>query len=465
MTVSLVALNPYLINLIETGAIERMVHEALVNETLFRTDVMPEEFGAKLGEEKFISRNGLLPVSIIPLAPNVDPTPKQYAKESFRTELRRYGDTVDMYLPHDYVAVAKESAEKSSRIGINAAQTIDRLARAVQYRAYLGGNTVSTVAAAIAAIQIHVASLNGFTELNSATTGRPVGVSAADPLDIEFGGLEPDNTVIGFVADDPVNAPLGPGWLQLGGALTVGIAAREAVLAANRTNLIIAGGGNNVDAIAAGDTLTFTDLTNAATSLRSSPKVPTFGDGFYHSHISPFGEGQLLLDPIVRNLLQAPNTFPEPYRRYAIGALAGVMLLRNSESPDSINSGALVSSSAAGAAMCAPEIGGEVINDAGIRIGYTYVYGDGHCYEEYQPPGAIAPEVNIAKTENSIPASSSGIMLNTDRMEFILRPPFDRLNDMHSFSWKFVGDFVCASDITTSPARYRRGVLIAHAIG
>lgn len=462
MSISLVGLNPFLANLIQTGTIERMVHEALMQETLFRTDVKPEEFGAKIGETKLVTRNGLLPVSITPLEPGYDPTPKVYAKEAFRTTLQKYGDTVDMYLPHDYIAVAKESAEKSSRLAINAAQSIDRLARAIQYRAYLGGNTVATAVAAIGAVQIHVASLNGFTEINDALNGQPVVVSSTNPLTIEFGGTEPDNTVTAFVADDPL-APFGPGWLTLGSALTAGVAAREAVLAENRSALIIAGGGNTVDAIGAGDTLTMTDLINAATSLRASPKVPTFGDGLYHSHISPYGEGQLLLDPIVRGLLQSDKV-PEIYRKYAIGELGGVLLLRNSESPDSINAGNLVSTGA-GASQCAPEIGGEVVNNAGIRIGYTFVYGEGCCYEEYQPPGSTAPEVNIAKTEVAASAMSSGITLNTDRIEFILRPPFDRMNDMHSFSWKFVGDFVCASDITTSARRFRRGAIIAHAIG
>jgi len=462
VAVSLVGLNPHLANLIQSGTIERIVHEALVAETLYRTDVKPEIFGAGIGETKFITRHGLLPVSIAPLDPSVDPTPKNYTTEAFTTELRKYGDTVDAYLPHDYVGVVKESAVKARAIAINAAQTIDRLARSVQYRAYFAGNTVVTAIAAIGANQIHLASLNGFTVVNSAANGRPVAVSAADPLAVTFGGTEPTRNITAFTADDPA-APLGSGWVTLSATLTVGLTAREAVLANNRSTIIFAGGGNNVDAIGAGDTLTMTDIINAATTLRTSPKVPTFGRGLYHAHISPAGEGQLLLDPLVRGMVQTDD-IPELYKNAAIGALGGSLLLRNSESPDSVNAGTLVSSGA-GDSFVAPEVGGEVINNAGIRLGYTLVYGEGMCYEEYQPPGATSPGVSISRETVAEPAMSSGVSLNTDRIDFIIRPPLGRLNDEHAFSWKFVGDFVCPTDTVTQAARYRRAVMICHAIG
>jgi len=151
MTISLVGLDPFLANLIQTGAIERIIKEALVNRTIYRTDVMAEDFGGKIGETKLISRSGLLPVNIAALAPGVDPVPAAFARESFRSTLSIYGGTVDAYLPHDYAGVVKESAEKSQKIGVNAAQTIDRLIRSVVHRCYLAGNTCATAAFGIGA--------------------------------------------------------------------------------------------------------------------------------------------------------------------------------------------------------------------------------------------------------------------------------------------------------------------------
>lgn len=463
MPISLVGLDPTLANLIQVGTIERNVREALVAETLFRTDIPNEVFEGKIGEMKNIARTGLLPVSITPLQPGVDPTPKNYAKETFRTQLNKWGDTVDAYMPHDYIGVVKESMTKSKALGVNAAQTVDRIVRAALYRAFLAGNTISTVASAIGQFRVHVASINGFTEINDPTTGIPVPVSAAVPLTVTFGGAEPAKQCVLATADDPVNAPFGPGWLLFSAALTAGVAAREAVLAANRSNVIIAGGGNTVDAIAAADTLTMADIINAVASLRSAPATPRFPDGMYHCHLPVMGEAQLLMDPMVRGIIHT-DRIPDMYRRAAIGELGGALLLRNEMCPDSLNAGALVSTGA-GASFGAPEIGGEVINNAGVRIGYTMIYGQGHAYETYVPPGATPAENQISEARQMPAASSGGVSLNTERIEFIVRPPFDRMNEVTAFSWKFIGDFPIPSDIVSGARRYRRAVVIAHAIG
>lgn len=462
MPISTIGLNPFLANIIIDGTIERNIREALVAETLYRRDIMADRYEGRIGERKQVTRDGLLPVSLDPLAPGTDPTPKQFERETFEVQPDRYGDTVDAYLPNDYVAVAKESMSKSSRLAINSAQVLDRLSRQALYRAYLGGNTLTTALAAAGAVQIHVASLNGFTVVNSATDGIPVAVSAANPLAISFGGAEPDNTVVAFTPDNPL-APFGPGWLTLGAALTVGPAAREAVLAANRSNLIIAGGGNNVDVIGAADTLTYADLANAVASLRTGPAtVPSFERGMYHCHLPTIGENQLLNDPVVRGLVGAQN-IPEEWKELAIGELAGAMLIRNPSTPDQFNSGTLVSSGA-GASFCSPEIGGEVINNAGVNIGYTIVYGQGHMYEEYIPPMSIKGDEEISRASNMPPAQSSGVSLNVNHVEYIIRPPFDRMNETTSMTWKYYGDFVVPSDITTQARRFRRAVVIAHAI-
>lgn len=465
MAVSLLALNPFLADLIQTGAIEREIRDALIAETMFRMDIESEIFEGKIGEVKSISRAGLLPVSIAPLTPGTDPVPQQFAMETFLCELHPYGGTVDAYLPNDRVGVNKESMLKASRVAIQCAQSLDRLARQAMYQAYLAGNTCLIAAAPIGATQLHVASLNGFTVINSATDNRPVAVSALNPLAITFGGgLEPANTVTAFTPDDP-NAPMGPGWLTLGAALTVGPLAREAVLAANRSQVIYVGGGNSVDALGAANTLTMNDLINATGQLEQGPaSVPMFDAGMYHCHLGTAAKVQLLQDPLVRGMLQS-DKIPEAYKKAAIGELGGAMLIGNKSVPTQANSGTLVSSGA-GASFCSPEIGADVINNAGLNIGYTLVYGRGHLYESYVPAGAIAPDQSISSQQATPPepAESSGTSLNVDRAEFIIRPPLDRLNEITAFSWKFKGDWPAPSDITTQARRFRRGVVVAHVI-
>jgi hypothetical protein len=404
-------------------------------------------------------------VNLRPLTPGVDPTPQQYALESFVSEIFKWGDAVDCFLPNDFAAVVKESMQKSERLGINCGQTIDRLVRQAIYRAYLGGNANAVVAAGAGAGAIHISSLNGFTEINGVTDNRPVAVSAANPLTITFGlGLEPANTVVGFAPDDPAE-PFGPGWITLGAVLTVGVAAREAVLAANRSLVIYAGGGNSVDAIVAADVLTMADLINATTQLRAAPApVPGFGGGLYHAHLPVAAEGQLLLDPMVRGIIHTGD-IPAMYADAAIGRLGGALLLRNAMCPDAFNvdQTSLVSTGA-GASIGSPEIGADVVNNAGVRIGYTMVYGQGFALEQYIPTGTIKPDESIS-TQNAMPAAdSSGVSIDVDRAEIVVRPPIDRHNEMTSLAWKLYAGWPIPSDITTQARRFRRAAIIAHAI-
>jgi len=465
-TISLIGINPSLANVIQDGTIERMVHDALVSETLFRADVEPEVWTPNQGETINMTRDGLLPVSITPLTPGTDPTPQSFSRETWQATLNSYGSTVDHYLPDDYVANVPEFLRKMQKVGVNAGETLDRIIRARMFRAYLAGNTVTTALAAAGAATIHVASGNGFRQLNDAN-GLPVTVSTTNPLTITFGGTEPANTVTAITPDDPLDTDCtGPCTLTLGAVLTLGVAAREAVLAANRSRMVIAGGGNSVDALGAADTLSFADLVNAVTMLRTSPTVPGRDGGLYHCHMSPYAEGQLLRDSEVRGLVQAP-VIPSQYTQYEIGLLAGARLFRNARCPDVNNVGTTVSTGA-GSSLGAREIGGEVRNNAGLAIGYTIVTGQGVLYEKYVPPMATQAQLpagaEMSQQRTAIDAQSGGVRLNTDRCKIIIRPPLDRNNEMMALTWNFKGDFPVPSDITSGDARFRRAVVIAHVI-
>jgi len=114
--ISTFGLNAFLATLIEQGRIDRNIREALVPETLFGVDLAREPFMGKMGDRIMVSRPGLLPVTIAPLTPGLDPAPQQYGREVFFVEARPYGTTVDAFMPNDFVGVAKESLEKTTRL-------------------------------------------------------------------------------------------------------------------------------------------------------------------------------------------------------------------------------------------------------------------------------------------------------------------------------------------------------------
>jgi hypothetical protein len=472
MPFSTLGLNPYLADLIMQGAIKRKLGESLVAPTLWRQDVTPDPWQQQIGQRVFISRPGKLPLHLRPLQPRRDPTPSAFAMEAFTAELQPWGDMVEMYLPNDIVGVQKESLIKTERLGIQAAETVDRLARYKVMQAYLGGWTCATVAALAGTSAVHVASCNGFAEVNSATNGQPVPVSTTNPLAVTFAAAGVlANTVIAVTPDDP-NEPAGPGWLQLGAAIAGGnVTARSAVLAANRPAMVFSGGGNNVDAILGGNTFNLATLTAAVSQLESYPPIPKFPDGLYHAQVGPQAEAQLLLDPAFKAMFHAVELADE-YASKTIGRVMGVRLLKNSLAPDSLNCGSLadptvtgLQSSGAGSSMVSSEIGGEVINNTGQRIGTVLVYGAGHIYETYVAPGEIQPRTEIAERVASQPAQSGGVTLDTSRIEFFYLPPIDAMQQITRGSWKFIGDFPVPTDFTTDAVRrYRRAVACRHAM-
>jgi len=51
----------------------------------------------------------------------------------------------------------------------------------------------------------------------------------------------------------------------------------------------------------------------------------------------------------------------------------------------------------------------------------------------------------------------------TDRVQLLIRSPLNRLQDLVSTSWKFIGDWPVRTDVTTGDAaRYKRVVAIEH---
>jgi hypothetical protein len=459
MAVSIGGLNPAIAAILQDNTLMKVFWDALFPALLYRMDAMPERWEANEGEVKVMTRTGLLPVDVDPLQPNTDPNPEQYAVEQWVAEAHQYGKAIDTHMPTSRAALASRLLRDVKTLGMNAGQTMNRLPRNALFEAYLGGNTVASAAAAIGVVQIPVASLNGFTD--RLVNGVVTAVSAANPIPVEFGGAEPDRNVIAAVPDNPA-APLGPGTITVDGALTVGVAAREAVLADDRAVIFRVGGGDSVDAIGAADILTLDDIIGAVAILRTND-APNHSDGFFHHHLSPLAEAQLFQDNHWQRL---HDSLPESaaYRQFAIGEKVGCRHYRNTESPDNLNSGALVASGPNNA-QCAPQIGGEVVNDAGIRIGRTIITGGSVLYECYIPESDYITEAGVTGNIGNFSVTNNGVTVETERIRYTMRAPLDRLQQVVGHAWSWSGDFAVPSDATTLQSRFGRAIIIEHALG
>jgi len=454
---------PAVVQLVQQGLLERAFHDGLFPALQYRAEALVEEWPANTGTELFMSRPGLLSPVTKPLVPGNDPIPQAVNFEQWSAVLNRYSGTIDTHMPTSATANANLFLRNIHQLGLQAGQSLNRIPRNSLFKAYLSGQTATIAAGLSGDTTIRVASLNGFTDVViPASTVRPVPVSPSAPLAITISGITGTRNVVGFVADNPDDL-YGPGTLQLDAALGAGIAARTPVLSSAKPDVVRSGGGSSVDAIGAGDVFTLQDAINAVNRLRRN-NVPPHEDGYYHAHISPDGNAQVFTDPAFQRLNTA---LPDHhiYHEGFIGSISGIMFFMNTESPDYLNSGALTPTGTG--AVYAEDIGAEVRNDAGINIGRILITGRGALYEKWLPGSNYVSEAGITGKMGEFDVVNAGLTVQTERIDLLLRAPLNRLQDTLAATWQISTSFPVPSDVTsgTGPARYKRAVVIEHALG
>lgn len=455
MTVSIPGIPNDIANIIQDRTLERVFHDALFPRLLYRSEAMPELWAANLGERMTFTRAGLIPVGVNPLTPGTDPNPASFAFEQWEVEARQFGNTIDTHMPTSQVAIAPLFLRNTVQLGLNAGETLNRLVRDKLYRAYTGGNTNLAVAASAGQTFIEVASINGFTE--TLLNARVVPVSSAAPIAATVGAEAV--SVVGAEALNPLD-PFGRGRLFLAAALVGAPAIRTAVTATNRSRIVRVGGGASVDALTAGSVITMQDIINGVTRMRTM-KIPPCSDGFYHVHMSPSGEAQIFADPVFQRLYQS---LPESaaYRDYSIGQLLNCRFYRDTENPNTTNSGPLVSSGSS--AQVSGEIGADILNATGVPIDRTIILGGGTIYEKYLDESKYITDAGTTGKIGTFSVVNNGVQVMTNRIRYILRAPLDRLQQVVAQTWSWSGDFAIPSDaLTGDPARFKRGVIIEHA--
>lgn len=452
---------PAILNLVQTGLLERAFHDALFPALLYRAEAQFEPWPSNVGTEMVFTRAGLLAPDTTPLVPGQDPLPQTLNYEQWIATLARYGKTIDTHMPTSAVANADEFIRNIQQLGLQAGQSLNRLPRNNLFQAYLQGQTVLIQVTAAIDTSIRVASVNGFTTvLTVGTVTRPQVVSSTFPKPILIGPTSIARNVIGFVLDDPSD-PNSPGTLLLDAAVGAIVAVRGSVLALDRPRVIRSGGGTSVDAIGAGDIFSLQDAINATNLLRKA-NVPPHEDGYYHGHISTDGNGQVFQDPAFQRLNTAlpDHTY---YQQAFIGTIAGIAFFINNEAPDFQNSGPRIATSAS--AFYSRDVGAETTNNAAINIGRTVITGRGAIYEMGFDENEYISEAGITGKKADFTVTNNGIMIETDRISLILRAPINRLQDQVSSTWTYTGSFPVPTDISAGgPQIVKRAVVIEHAL-
>jgi len=455
---------PSVIDLNQKGLLERAFHDGLFPTLCYRAEAQHEEWPANSGTEIYMSKPGLLKPKVKPLTPGTDPIPQAVPYEQWVARLDQYADTIDTHTPTSVTSNADQFLRNIHQLGLQAGQSINRIARNELFKAYLSGNTVLLTATAAIDTTIRVASLNGFTEaVIPGSTVRPQAPSASKPLGITIhnGATKIKRSVIGFTADNP-DDPYGPGTLQLSAAVGAIVGVRSAVVSDYGVRIVRTAAGNSVDAITANDTLTLQAIINSVAFLRDANVLP-HSDGFYHAHISPLANAQIFADPVYQRLNQSlPKG--EAYTRGFIGDISGVAFFMNNESPNANNTGERTATGTK--AYYSEEVGAETTNEGGIDVGRVLITGSGALYERWLNEGQYVTEAGVVGKVGEFQVVNNGVNILTERIRLILRAPLNRMQDKVAATWSITTSFPIPSDVTapSGPQRYKRAIVLEHAL-
>ncbi|MCW2870887.1 hypothetical protein [Actinacidiphila oryziradicis] len=405
--------------IMQNGILDRVFQDALLPEFLFPLIADSEPWLANMGDTRIFTRKGLLAPTTTAITGS-DASAATYGIEQWSVIMDQYGQAVDTNMLQSAMTLASKYMADVQTLGINAGQSLNRIARNKLYAAYAGGRTWCTTAGS-SDTSIIVSDTSGFTSVM--VNGVLTPVSGANPLTVTIAGTA--NTVTG-VNTSTKTLTLGTARIDVAG---------DYVLSANAPFSLRAGTSRNSGYdLTTSDVATFALFRGAVARLRKM-NVPTLS-GYYVAHIDPDTEAQLFSDADFKQALQGRVDSPI-YRDLSIGRFGGIDWVRNNEVPTYLaGSGGTVN-------VHRPiVVGGGVLVAAPFENMGTLLAGSG--IEDVPDISMInaAPGVDVAR---------------------IVRPPQDRLQQVLSTTWAWVGDYGVPSDLQTGDAAlYKRGVIVEH---
>lgn len=432
--------------LVQEGLLERLFRDALFPELLYRKDFTVEPWTDQ-AQHVVKTRAGLLHPALVKLAPKTDPTPQTYEMEQMDAFIEHYGATIDTDIVVSGLALSDLLIRDVKTLGLQAGQSINRLARNRLFEGALYGQTVTTTTGA--GTTKRVPFLNGFTRAFNPNTRKYELVSNTNRLRAYFWNATNSAfdqvEIVGFTPDIEGDE-CGPGTITLASSYTS--TARQPLISSAASYIVRAGGGYSVDAIGPSDVLTLADIRSAVARLRQM-NVQPFEDGYYHVHIDPVCESQLLGDPKVIELFRGTKFETDEYGRFILGAAVGCKFYRNNESPNTTT----VQTPYGTNGDCFP---GELTNASGVPIHRTLVIGQ-EAGIEYWKDAITVTEAGVTGKIGRWNVTNNGLVVNVDRIQMVMRAPLDRLQRVVSTSWSFFGGHLIMQDHLRPGAAYSEG--------
>lgn len=412
---------------IQQGYLAREFQNGLTSKLGFRQIADRENVSAGIGETITKTRKSLKTPVTTPLNPasntNFDNglTATGWGVEQYTLTLNQYGDTTDLNMVTSLAGIASQFLANAHTNGIQAMQSLDRLARNALFGGamngvggYLGGNTRVNTTLGSTGTTISVDDIRGFQRI--IIEGQVTAISAGSGMTITVGS---GSYTLVSAAPDATNISTAPGGIS--GTLTVSSnisttdgTAGNAVVSSVAPNVIRPNGRSTTAALAAGDTLGIQNVLAAVAALRRN-NVPAI-NGAYNCYLDDLQLLGLFRDADFKYLYRGAYG-SEEYRSGQVIELLGVRFIPTTEAPQQA-----------------------AINAAAGPIHRAIVLGQGALVEG-----------NFAGTGYSdIPGVDTALLEMIDGVAMVTREPLDRLRQIIAQSWYWIGGFALPTDMTAN---------------
>lgn len=428
--------------IIQQGFLAREFQQAICSRLGYRACADREDIAVGIGETLTKTRAGLKPSVTIPIPAafntNLDNglVPTGWGVEQYTLSINHYASTTDLNMVTSRVGIDNQFLQNAKVNGEQAARSLDELARNALFSPYFGGNTRVRTTLASAAPQVAVDDVRGFQMIFVNGVQSPVGSTSSMTVTIGSNAY----SLVG-VAVDQINTCTAPGGvsgvLTLSGNVSVQDGtAGNTVQAATASVIMRPNRRSNTAALVASDVMSMDSVLDAVAALRMNA-VPDIG-GAYNCYLDPVSARQLFADPDFQRLFVGLTSANEVFRpgMGVVNEFLGVRFVLTTEAY----------------VQAHPVLAGSFVRRP-IMVGQ----------------GALI-EGDFAGMAASDVAPHAAEITLIDGVAMVTREPLDRLQQIISQSWYWIGGFCAPSDTTTTSltvptatnAAFKRAVMIEH---
>lgn len=443
-------------NAIQQGFLEREFQSGLQSAIGYRAVADRVPVSINVGETVTKTRAGLKAPVTTPLSAssntNLDNglTPTAQTIEQYTLGIDQYADTIDLNIVTSQVGIANQFLLNARTNGIQARQSLDRIARNKLFEAYMGGNTKVRTTLGAPALTINVDDVRGFEYVlgTGAMAGKYVAVSATYTAPVLIGSNL--YTLVGTTRDGSNVSSLSAfggasGTLTFSGNVTVADGTAGNIVSHANCPVLIRPNGKwkggsalaattTTASLASTDVLTLGVIEDAIANLRNNTGMQ---DQIFNLYLDNVSMRQLFADQDFKLMYQGQYGSGE-IKKGKVFELMGANFIPTTE-----------------ALTQAHPV------TAGLTVRRPIL-----C-----APGALVEGDYAGMTEKAkeLADTNSEIHMVDDVVQ-VTRGPLDRLQQIVAQSWFWIGGFVAPTDATanstiipTAGAQYlKRAVVIEH---